>query len=164
MPGMSSTQRLLRINHRLRKDMCLFGKSITDKIPDSWRFSSTTLHNSATPPIHIPFNWVSQIPRSEIYSKSDLPKFKLHSTCGVIFSLRLPDLTPISISYHNLVPHNLNAKLIGMGVEELIPRLLTADAIAEFPQCDFNRTSLTVSQSHFKLPLKEDDLKGIPGL
>ena len=45
-----------------------------------------------------------------------------------------------------------------------MPRVLTADAISEVSQYDFDMEKMTVFPKHFKLPSNEKKSKGIIGI
>ena len=51
-----------------------------------------------------------------------------------------------------------------MGAEDLTPRIIIADAIAETLQYEFDTSTITVSSKHTKLPAQEEDLKLIVGI
>ena len=82
-------------------------------------------------PLHItPYNLVSRMPRSASDPKPAFIQCGRHSNFWVIFGLSLPDLTPYSTAYCNIVSHYINAKLTEMGAQDLLYRVLTPDVIA----------------------------------
>ena len=82
----------------------------------------------------------------------------------VIFGLSLPELTPYPTAYIKLVPQYLNSKMVEIGAEYLISRILTAEVISEVTQYNFDIPYLMVIPHPVKPPYQEDNLEGISGL
>ena len=111
------------------------------------------LYMYQTSPLHIsPYNLFVKMPRSqndpilEFFQCGKHPKFK------TIFGLSLPNLSSNCTNFCNLVHHYINVKLVEMGGEDLLTRVLTYDAISEVSQYDFDMENLTVHPKHVTLP------------
>ena len=113
-------------------------------------------------PLHIsPYNLVSDMPRSATKPKPASIKCGRHSKFGTLFGLSLPDLIPYHTTYCKLVPHYIHTKLLYMGEQYLIPRVLTSNAIMEVSQYEFDVSLLTVSPKHVRLTSPEEDIRSI---
>ena len=117
------------------------------------------------PYLHIsPFNIVAKCTRT---STENVPVFLQcgrHKKIGTTLGLSLPDLSVNCSDFCNQVTHFLYAKLTELGAEDLSSRVLTADAISEATQYNFNIENLTVTTKHVRLPSNDEDLTGIYGL
>ena len=78
-----------------------------------------------------------------------------------MFGLCLPEY---STAYCNIVNYYINAKLVDVGSQYLLPKVLTLDVTTVVSQYEFKIEYLTISPKHVKLPSQEEDLKGIAGL
>ena len=88
------------------------------------------LYTHQYPTLNItPLNLISRIPRRGSDSKPAFIQCGWHAKFGAIFGLSLPEITPYSTTYRNLVPHYLNIKMVEMGAEELITRILKSKEI-----------------------------------
>ena len=103
----------------------------TSPIPQ--HFHHTLSYNQESPLNITPYNLVSRMPSSASDSKPAFIQCGIHSKFGAIFGLVLPNLAPYSMAYCKLVPHYMNAQLREMVAQDLLPRLLTPDAITEAP-------------------------------
>ena len=134
IPGLSTPQVLLRLHYGLRQDLVIADrvKLISSRTP--YHFHQHTIYPPG-PPLHItPFNLISRMSRSGSYSKPTFIQCGWDAKFVAIFGLSLPDLTPYSTAYRKLVRKYLNAKMAGMGAEDLIPRIIMTEAISEVTQ------------------------------
>ena len=113
------------------------------------------ISENITSPLYItPYTLLAQMPISGSNSLQAFLRCGKHHKRGTIFGQFLPDLAAKCPNYCNSVPHYLNAKLIEMGVEDLIRRILTSKAISEVTLYDFNLQTMTDLPKHFILPDK----------
>ena len=98
------------------------------------------LTTDETSPLFIsPYNIISKIPRS---SSDPLPAFLncgRHTKLGIVFGVILPNLSLNCTNVCIILPHYLNAIMTDIGAGNLVPRILTADALSEVSQFKFNR-------------------------
>ena len=114
------------------------------------------------PQLHLlPYNLVLKIPRLSTKPNTDFTQCGRHSKFGTLFGLSLPDLIPYHTTYCKLVPHYIHTKLLYMGEQDLIPRVLTSNAIMEVSQYEFDVSLLTVSPKHVRLTSPEEDIRSI---
>ena len=106
-----------------------------------------------TSPLYIaPYTLVAQMPRSGYNSLPAFMRCGKNQKWGTIFGLCLPYLAVECPNYCNRVPHYLNTKLIDMGMEDLIHRILTSEAISEVTLYDFNLQTMIDITKHILLP------------
>ena len=134
-----STQSLIILLCRFRKDFSYRRKSRGNIISDPWTLSY--------PPQHRQILLTSCIPLQKKFQKcrqhpltNNLPSWNTakHTKFGTIFGLILPHISISFSSFCNCVPHFLYDKLTELGSEDLDTRLLTEDAILKVTQYDFN--------------------------
>ena len=99
--------------------------------------------------------------RSHLYPFPEFTQFSKHSQHVSKYSLSLPELSLKYANFCGKYPHELNSISNNLAGEDIVSRFLSADAIYEVSQYNFDMEKITVDPKHAKQPNNDKKIKGI---